>query len=221
MDHLRKTCVPVSADFEGEGKHCTHCVAVTFDDVYENVLTNALPILVEKRIPAAIFVPTGFLGDRPAWMKDQNPDRATERVMTEEQLRNLPADLFAIGSHSCSHKRLTGLTPEEIEEDLSSSKERLERVLGREVSLLAFPYDDWDERLIRISRKLGFKRVFANAAMNRNAETSGYLYSRTQVSLDDGDLEFRLKMRGAYWWLAYAIALKHRLENSMAARPRN
>jgi len=221
MDLLRRTYVPVAADFGEEGKRCTHCVAVTFDDAYQNVLTNALPILMEKRIPATIFVPTGFMGGRPGWMKDQNPDRATERVMTEEQLRTLPADLFTIGSHSCSHTRLTGLTSGEIEEDLGNSKERLEKVLGREVCMLAYPYDDWDDRLIRISRKLGFTRVFANAAVNRSTETGGYLYSRTQVSMDDGDLEVRLKMRGAYWWLAYAIAFKHRLEGSTGARPRS
>ncbi len=219
MELLRRTYVPVRADFGGEGKPCTHCVAVTFDDAYESVLTNALPILAEKRIPATIFVPSGFMGDRPAWMEDWNPDRETERVMTEEQLRSLPAELFAVGSHSFSHRRLTGLASAEVEKDLGSSKEGLERVLGRKVGMLAFPFDDWDDRVIGIAKKLGFTRVFANVALNRGRETNGYLYSRIQIFMNDGDLEFRLKMRGAYWWLAYAIALKHRLERLVGARP--
>ena len=219
MELLRSAYVPVTADFGGEGKPCTHCVAVTFDDAYQSVLANALPILMEKRIPATIFVPAGFIGDRPAWMEDRNPDRETERVMTEEQLRRLPADLFSVGSHSCSHKRLTGLASAEIEKDLGGSKERLEKILSRKVGTLAFPFDDWDDRVIGIAKKLGFTRVFANVALNRGRETSGYLYSRIQISMDDGDLEFRLKMRGAYWWLAYAIALKHRLERLVGARP--
>jgi peptidoglycan/xylan/chitin deacetylase (PgdA/CDA1 family) len=39
-------------------------IAVTFDDAYQRVLKNALPVL-RKNIPATIVGPTGSLGSRP------------------------------------------------------------------------------------------------------------------------------------------------------------
>src|SRR5881394_108094 len=40
--------------------------AVTFDDGYQDVYENALPVLKRKGIPAAMFVVTDLVG-RPAW----------------------------------------------------------------------------------------------------------------------------------------------------------
>ena len=37
---------------------------VTFDDGVKNCVTNALPILVERRVPAAFFIATDYVGLR-------------------------------------------------------------------------------------------------------------------------------------------------------------
>jgi peptidoglycan/xylan/chitin deacetylase (PgdA/CDA1 family) len=47
------------------------CCAVTFDDGYQNVLTNALPVLAAARVPATVFLVTDPMGtDGILW-----PDR--------------------------------------------------------------------------------------------------------------------------------------------------
>jgi len=43
------------------------CVAITFDDGYVGNHRHALPLLSEQRLPATVFVTTGFLDGRPLW----------------------------------------------------------------------------------------------------------------------------------------------------------
>lgn len=46
----------------------SHAVAVTFDDGYRGVLTEAKPLLEKHGIPATAFVPSGFVGEgREFW----------------------------------------------------------------------------------------------------------------------------------------------------------
>ena len=53
--------------------------AVTFDDGYENVYRNAFPILCEYRIPATIFLSTGYLDSRQAFPFDDWASRVRRR----------------------------------------------------------------------------------------------------------------------------------------------
>ena len=49
------------------GKSLRGCVAVTFDDAYTGVLRYALPLLQRLRLPATIFVATGFCRQQRFW----------------------------------------------------------------------------------------------------------------------------------------------------------
>src|SRR5437879_3551809 len=90
MDRLAKLAKPVQADFtEGKTKWDRNYVAVTFDDGYQSVLENAVPILLEKRIPATIFVPTKYLGGRPAWITDEKHRNVREKLLSINELNCL------------------------------------------------------------------------------------------------------------------------------------
>src|SRR5262245_20637979 len=67
MDRLIKAAKPVRSDFAaGTTEHNTVYAAVTFDDGYQSVLENAIPVLAERCIPATLFVATEYLGGPPA-----------------------------------------------------------------------------------------------------------------------------------------------------------
>src|SRR5262249_3105591 len=63
MDELLRCAKPIPADLDGPLERGTHHVAVTFDDGFVSVLENALPELQRRKIPAVIFVPSGYLGE--------------------------------------------------------------------------------------------------------------------------------------------------------------
>jgi len=100
MDMLGRLTTPVRLDQPGALHGPTRWSAVTFDDAFQNVVDNALPELEERKIPATIFVPSGFLGKQAGWM-----DRAgvSNRVMTADVMRSLSPELATIGSHTVTH----------------------------------------------------------------------------------------------------------------------
>jgi peptidoglycan/xylan/chitin deacetylase (PgdA/CDA1 family) len=58
-------------------------LAITFDDGYSDNLTNAFPLLIKHRLPAAVFLTAGMIGaDREFWWD------AIERIFLEN--KNLP-----------------------------------------------------------------------------------------------------------------------------------
>ena len=51
-------------------------VAITFDDAFRSVRTNAVPELLSRGFPATIFVPVDCLGKKPSW---ERATRSTTR----------------------------------------------------------------------------------------------------------------------------------------------
>lgn len=75
MRALKRARMPVSLDHMVErmlaGKAEMGTVAITFDDAYRDVLTNAKPILEEYGIPATVFVVTGSIGNERGFWWDR------------------------------------------------------------------------------------------------------------------------------------------------------
>lgn len=76
--HLKtlKQCrkvVPLSQMMEGlrAGEQLKNCVAITFDDGYENNYLAAAPLLAEFNFPATFFLATGFIGTEKLIWTDQ------------------------------------------------------------------------------------------------------------------------------------------------------
>jgi peptidoglycan/xylan/chitin deacetylase (PgdA/CDA1 family)/glycosyltransferase involved in cell wall biosynthesis len=77
---------------QGEGELTGTCVAVTFDDGYRDVYTNAFPIMQEFGIPATVFLAPAFLDSQQApWW-----DRLALAVRNLRQRPELPAELGKI-----------------------------------------------------------------------------------------------------------------------------
>jgi len=91
MRWLRRHARPISLDelvscLERGQAPPRRSVVVTFDDGYRNNRTEAWPILREMRIPATIYVTTGFVEGRPLWTDrldaalEQTGDRSGART---------------------------------------------------------------------------------------------------------------------------------------------
>jgi peptidoglycan/xylan/chitin deacetylase (PgdA/CDA1 family) len=90
--------------------------------------------------------------------------RATHRPMTEDEVRQLAgSSLIEIGAHGKSHSPLSELTPSEQIDEAAGSKRELEAIIGREVSLFAFPFGgvaDVNTTAIDAVRGAGFRAAF-------------------------------------------------------------
>ena len=214
MDLLVRLANPVSGDFTGRNDcRNRNFVAVTFDDAYHSVLENALPILLEKKIPLTLFVPTNSLGTRPGWITNERHRDAAERLLTSDELRFVQRTGGLIGSHSVTHRPLTELSRPEALAELTESRHVLEKILGRNVDSFALPYGAANADVLRLAAKAGYQRVYLSEPVNSRAGIDGPVYGRIGVAPSDWALEYRLKVLGAYQWLPVGIAIKRRIVN--------
>lgn len=125
--------------FGSEPLQSSKCALITFDDGYRSTLTNALPCLQEFGAPGAVFVPTDFIGGFNDFDRDVEPQ---EPMCTWEDLQTLSAAGVSVEAHSVSHRTLSGLEEDELNYELSHSRQLIEQRLQRRVRTFAYPYGD-------------------------------------------------------------------------------
>ena len=82
--------------------------------------------------------------------------------MTGEEIRLLSSSKFvSIGSHGYFHNRMDNLSVEEAVEDMKSSRQFLEKITGKKIKALAFPYGSYSRRLVEEAKKLGYEQLLA------------------------------------------------------------
>jgi len=116
-------------------------VAITFDDGYADNREHALPVLAARGMTATFFVTAGFLERDEAVMAHLAAVWRTQlRPLSWSDVAELRAAGMAVGSHTWSHRRLSGLPAPEAEADLSRSREVIEQRLGEPVRAVAYPW---------------------------------------------------------------------------------
>jgi peptidoglycan/xylan/chitin deacetylase (PgdA/CDA1 family) len=177
-------------------------VAITFDDGYRSVLRLAQPVLEAHGMAAAtLFVPTDFIGiEQPMswpgidrWLR--GPHAAELVPISWDEAGQLAAAGWEIGSHTCSHPRLTELDDERLRTQLEDSRAECEQRLRRPCESLAFPYGAFDRRVSEAARAAGYAGAAALAA--GPGRPSRHCWPRVGVYHVDGDRSFRMKVSPA------------------------
>ena len=138
-------------------------VAITFDDAYRSVHRVAWPLMRRHGFVGTVFVPTDFpaTGEPMRWAGIDHwadgPHAPDMVPMSWEELRELRDHGWEIGSHTCSHPRLTKLGDEDLAGELRRSREACEENMGEPCASIAYPYGDVDERVVRTAGEQGYR----------------------------------------------------------------
>jgi peptidoglycan/xylan/chitin deacetylase (PgdA/CDA1 family) len=137
-------------------------LVVTFDDAYGSVLARAYPILARHGVPGTVFVPTDHQAGRALrsgpridrWLN--GPWEKELAGLSWEELAQLAAAGWEIGSHARSHVQLPGLHEGSLAAELDDSRRECEERLGMPCRSIAYPYGDHDERVAAAARAAGY-----------------------------------------------------------------
>ncbi len=170
-------------------------VSLTFDDGYASFYDQVLPTLTEKRIPATIFIITGYIGRWNEWEVALGWNR--RRHLSFARLKDISSAGITLGSHTHTHRDLTRLSDAAVLEELRASKQILEDNLGIEVSSLALPFGCANLQIFSCARDLGYREICAGAPGLRGPFPG--VLPRMSVYRGDGAGALRRKLRMNTW----------------------
>jgi peptidoglycan/xylan/chitin deacetylase (PgdA/CDA1 family) len=145
-------------------------VVITLDDGYDDNYTNAYDVLKELGLKATVFAITSTT--------DVSGD-----YLTSKQLKEMDANGMSIESHTVNHPKLNELSYEKQLEELKQSKDYLEKLLGREVKYIAYPYGNFNNDTLKAAKELGYKMAFTTKG--GLAEKSNGIYKLNRIYVSD------------------------------------
>lgn len=169
-------------------------VAVTFDDAFASVYTEAFPILRDLGFFGTLFVPTAFPGPGNAlsWPGfDPGPCRLGQlRPATWSQIAEMADAGWEIGSHSRTHPRLGQLDDATLRAEIFDSKSECEDHVQRPCRSLAYPFGQFDRRVLDVVAEAGYVTA---ASLDRRTRPHNLAIARIGVYRRDRRVRFVAK----------------------------
>jgi len=182
------------------GTDLARTVVITFDDGYQDFLTDAMPVLKQCGFTATVFLATGRI--QQTCMRLEGVD-----YLTWSEVRELHEEGIRFGSHTVTHPDLRCLGPEQIEYELGYSKEVIEQNLGVAVSSFAYPFafPEEDANFTRLLldelENQGYEYGVTTILGRASGRYNRFLLPRLPVNSWDDQSFFRAKLAGGYDWL--------------------
>jgi len=117
-------------------------IFITFDDGYKNNL-NAFAVF--QKLQNEKFTPTGTMFVISDFIDGSN------RLSKEDLKRMADSGIISIQSHTATHPDLT--KSRQIEYELKESKEKIEKITGKPVIALSYPYGNADDKIVAEAKK--------------------------------------------------------------------
>lgn len=129
-------------------------VILTFDDGYQDNLTNAEPILKQHQFRASLFLLADHSITVNNW--DQASGEPGAQLMNLSQKQQLDLSVWSIGSHGLQHLSYTELPIDRIESQMIQSKSQLENDLKTSIETIVYPFGHTSPQISRLAQQSGY-----------------------------------------------------------------
>lgn len=152
-------------------------IAVTFDDGYLSNYEIAYPILKKLNIPATIFVVTSTVGLTP------ESGVVSKAHFSWEQAREMQqSGIIDIYSHSHTHRNMSYLTIAELQLELRLSRYLIEKNIGKNCFVFAYPYGGYSASTAKMAKYAGYRmQILVNDATS----SADYLANRVSNGIEN------------------------------------
>ncbi len=166
--------------------------AITFDDGYQNVFDNALPLCRRLGFRASVYPVISRIGTTGSWPQEGSRRR---RFMGWEELRALCSAGWRVGSHGMEHRSLPSLEERRLAWELRRSRSVLEEELGEAATAISYPYGHVNDTVVLAARRAGYR-----LGLTLYAETPDlFRLPRLEVGRRVGMGRFVLRLL-QWWW---------------------
>lgn len=169
-----------------------NAVVITFDDGFKSNYHNALPVLIQKKIPATMFIVTGRVGSSNDWMLSRGFSH--RKIVSWSQLRELDDSGICIGSHTQTHPNLTELSNGSVKEEVRISKQILEDALHKPVSYFAYPYGLYNQVIRDTVEEAGYRSACSTRSGFNCHDIDHFALRRIEVYGEDSLWKFSQKL---------------------------
>lgn len=195
--------------YRGENHSVDREIAITFDDGYASVLTEAMPLLERFGFKATVFVISDLVGCR---LEGRD-------LLGWRDISALSKAGVEIGSHTATHATLTRLDLAEIYREVGDSKCRIEDHLGKAVRYFAYPRGLATARVRRVVGACGYAGACSTVAGTNTNRSNPYFLRRREL-YDHDDFQGAIaKLRGKgdrlHNWVSSAWVRRMRLSEKL------
>lgn len=186
-------------------------VAISFDDGYRSVLTQAAPVLQRAGATATVFVNTSQIADTQHVASDPTagyyPD---EQFMLWSELDELRNEGWQIASHCVEHPDLPTQSSAVIRDQLQRSKCELEQRLATPCSGLAYPFGRADARVRAIAAECGYAWAVCSTHGRLTPSADRFALPRIDIRNNYSLGDFVAAVQGDLDYLGLVQMLRHR-----------
>lgn len=145
-------------------------IVITFDDGQASVYATAFPIMERYGFKGVVYAVGKYVD--------------AETFMTTEQLKDLAAAGWEIGSHGMTHKDLTTLNLDGQHYEIFNSRELLSEKIGVPVTSFAYPWGAANDTSFTYVHNAGYTSAMGLGYSNSQRLWNIYLLQRRDVTSD-------------------------------------
>jgi peptidoglycan/xylan/chitin deacetylase (PgdA/CDA1 family) len=149
----------------------TPMVSICFDDCWKSAITTAFPLLEKYKMTATFYATSDFIAS------------GNEAYVNVADLKHIEERGHEIGSHTVSHPHLMELRDQDLDSEISGGVRGL-RKHGFKPRSFAYPYGEWNARVVKWVRQTGFFTARSIERRNNNDRTNPMLLGAHGVRIE-------------------------------------